>query len=156
MTIAAAAPTAEQAFAPHVADEQPYPVRRIDHLVEVPADAGFRGGREVQRFDLDVPETVRQGPQYHLLGRVGDEPYLKERALPLQPDVASVCGGHGDRDDSAARPPRPEIGEDEAEADHQKEADGPEEDSREDRPHGGGESAAAGRRRLKAISGGVA
>lgn len=59
--------------------------------------------------------------------------------------MASVRGGHGDRDDPRGRPPRSQIGKDEAEADHQKQADRPEQDGRQDRPHGGGQ----GRRRGK-------
>lgn len=132
-----------QTLAPHVADEQPDSVRRIDHLVEVAADAGLRRGRQVQRLDLDIADAARHRAQHHLLRGVRHEPYLEEGALPLEPDMASVRGGHGDRDDPRGRPPRSQIGEDEAQADHQDEADRPEQDSGQHRPHGGGQ----GRRR---------
>lgn len=137
--MAAAAPTAGETLAPYVTDEQPDAIRRVDRLVEVPADTRLRRGREVQRLDLDVSEAAWHRAQHHLLRRVGDEPYLEEGALPLEPDMASVRGGHGDGDDPRDRPPRSKVGEDEAEADHQQQADRAEQDGGQDRPHGGGQ-----------------
>ncbi len=133
-----------QALAPHVADEQTDAVRRVRGLVEVAADPCLLLGRQVDRLDLDAVDPVRQRPQQHLLGRVRDEPDLEQRLLPLKPQMARVRGRRGDRTDRGGRVRRSQVGVEKAEADHDQQAEHPQQDGREHGPQSGGEGGCRG------------
>lgn len=128
-------PHRRQTLAAYVADEQPDPVPCSGRFIKVTADPRLLLGRQIQRLDLDVVQAAWQGAQQHLLGRVGHKADVEESLLPLESDMARICGRQGDRDDRRGRVLRPQVGVDEAEADHDQQAERPQQDRGEHGPH---------------------
>ena len=92
-----------QALALHVGDDQPGSSGHRDDIVEVAADPGRRGGRDVAHGDLELADLARHLVQEDALGHVRDRPHVDQFPLLALARGAGDHGRHRDARDRGAR-----------------------------------------------------